>query len=171
MRTNSWSILRRLAILLSGLGLMAAVPAAMAQVQTFMKIDGIPGESTYVGKENWITLTGYSQSFGTADCSRVVAKKRVDRASPLLIARAAANQLIPNVLITMRKAGEAPQDFFAASLDLVMVDRVELADQDGQLVERVVMAPRSITLEYKPQKEDGTFGASVFTTVACPKPK
>lgn len=171
MHTRTSSLLRRLAIILAGLGLMAAAPMAMAQVQTFMKIDGIPGESTFAGKENWITLTGYSQSFGTADCSRVVAKKHVDRASPLLIARAAANQLIPNVLITMRKAGEAPQDFFAASLDLVLVDRVELADQDGQLVERVIMAPRSITLEYKPQSADGSFGASVFTTVACPKQK
>jgi len=65
MQARVSSILGRLAVVLVGLGLMATAPAAMAQILTFMFIDGIPGEVTLEDKRNWIELTGYSQSFGT----------------------------------------------------------------------------------------------------------
>jgi hypothetical protein len=68
MKANVSSILGRLAVALVGLGLFATAPVASAQILTFMFIDGIPGESTLVDKRDWIELTGYSQSFGTANC-------------------------------------------------------------------------------------------------------
>jgi type VI protein secretion system component Hcp len=147
--------------------LMAAAPMATAQVLTFMYVDGIPGESVFADKRNWIELTGYSQTFGTTDCSRVVANKRIDRASPLLITRAAANQRIPSVQVTMRRAGEGQRDFFIATLGQVLVDRIELTDQGGQLVERVVLAPQAITIQYFPQDEKGALGPPVVSSVAC----
>lgn len=167
MKAGVLSIVGRLAIAVVGLGLISTVPAAMAQVLTFMKIDGIPGESINRDKKGSIDLTGYSQSFGTANCSRAIANKRIDRASPLLISRAAANQLIPSVEITMRKAGEGQRDFFIATLGQVLVDRIEIADQDGELVERVVLAPQAITIQYFPQDDKGTLSTPVVSTVAC----
>ena len=167
MVANRSSILRRLAVLMASLSLMAVVPVAEAEVYTHMKVDGIPGESRFPDKWDWIDLTGFSQSFGTTDCALVVARKRIDRASPLLIGRAAANQMIPSVVITMRNSGEGQRDFFTATLGLVLVDRIELADQNGELVERVVLAPRTITIEYKPQSDKGGLGAPVVTSVSC----
>ena len=167
MKAKRSLVAGRLAVVLVGMGLMAAAPAAMAQLLTFMFIDGIPGESTLIDKRDWIELTGYSQSFGTSNCSRAVANKRIDRSSPLLISRAAANQLIPSVIVTMRKAGEAQRDFFIATLGQVLVDRIEVADQDGQLVERVVLAPQSITIQYFPQDPKGGLGTPVVSSVAC----
>jgi type VI protein secretion system component Hcp len=168
MKTRVPSMYGRLAATTIGLCLLAAAPAAMAQILTFMFIDGIPGEATLDDKRNWIELTGYSQSFGTANCSRAVANKRIDRASPPLISRAAANQLIPTVLVTMRKAGEAQRDFFVATLTQVLVDRIEIADQGDQLLERVVLAPQSITIQYFPQDpKGGPAGSPVTASVAC----
>ncbi len=167
MKANVSSILGRLAVALVGLGLFATAPVASAQILTFMFIDGIPGEATLDDKRNWIELTGYSQSFGTANCSRAVANKRIDRASPLLISRAAANQLIPSVIVTMRKAGEKQSDFFIATLGQVLVDRIEVADQDGQLVERVVLAPQAITIQYFPTDAKGLPLPVVVSSVAC----
>jgi type VI secretion system secreted protein Hcp len=161
------SILGRLAAAFLALGLMASAPVASAQILTFMFIDGIPGESTFEDKRNWIELTGYSQSFGTVNCSRAVANKRIDRSSPLLISRAAANQLIPSVIVTMRKAGEGQRDFFIATLGQVLVDRIEVADQDGQLVERVVLAPQAITIQYFPQDPKGGLTTPVVSSMAC----
>jgi type VI secretion system secreted protein Hcp len=149
-------------------GLAAVAPMATAQVLTFMFIDGIPGESVVADKKDWIDLTGYSQSFGTSNCSRAVANKRIDRASPPLISRAAANQLIPSVQVTMRKSGEGQRDFFIATLGQVLVDRIELTDQGGQLVEQVVLAPQTITIQYFPQDPKGGLGQPVVTSVACP---
>jgi type VI protein secretion system component Hcp len=150
-----------------GVALMVAAPITTAQVLTFMFIDGIPGESVVVDKRNWIDLTGYSQTFGTADCSRAVANKRIDRASPPLISRAVANQLIPSVQVTMRRAGEGQRDFFIATLGQVLVDRIEITDEGGQLVEHVVLAPQSITIQYFPQDPTGGLGAAVTSSVAC----
>lgn len=150
-----------------GLGLMAAAPLAAAQVLTFMFIDGIPGESLFDDKRNWIELTGYSQTFGTSNCSRAVATKRIDRASPPLISRAAGSQLIPSMQVTMRKSGEGQRDFFIATLGQVLVDRIELTDAGGALLEQVVLAPQSITIQYFPQDAKGAPTAPVVTTVTC----
>ena len=154
---------------LSVLALAAiALPVHAQPVDTFMRIDGLPGESTSASHPNEIVLTGWSQTFGTRNCSRAVAVKRVDRASPGLIARAAANTLIPQVIVSMaRSGGGRPQDFFRATLDLVTIERVEIAEQADELVERVVLAPRSIRLEYRPQAADGSLGTPVSTAIAC----
>jgi type VI secretion system secreted protein Hcp len=146
----------------------ASLPSRAQPVDTFMKIDGLPGESTNAAHPGEIDLTGWSQTFGTRNCSRAVAVKRVDRASPGLIARAAANTLIPQVVVSMARASAGrSQDFFRATLDLVTIERVEIAEQGDELVERVVLAPRSIRLEYRPQMPDGSFGTPVATAIAC----
>ena len=99
MKAERSSVAGRLAVVLVGVGLFAAAPAAKAQLLTFMFIDGIPGESTLNDKRDWIELTGYSQSFGTINCSRAIANKRIDRSSPVLISRAAAGSITPPGLI------------------------------------------------------------------------
>jgi hypothetical protein len=71
------------------------------------------------------------------------------------------------VVIAMRKAGEGQRDFFTATLAMVLVDRIELADQNGRLLERVVLAPRAITIQYLPQDAEGQYGATVVSTVSC----
>jgi type VI secretion system secreted protein Hcp len=160
---------RVLPALVTALALAAATLPSRAQpVDTFMKIDGLPGESTNAAHPGEIDLTGWSQTFGTRHCSRAVAVKRVDRASPGLIARAAANTLIPQLIVSMARSGPGrSQDFFRATLDLVTIERIEIAEQGDELVERVVLAPRSIRLEYRPSLADGTLGAPVSTAIAC----
>lgn len=160
------SIARRLgfAALLSGLG---AAPAAHADLLAWMQIDGIPGESLLRGHENEIDLLSYSQNFGTRACSRVVVVKSLDSASPALISRAAGNVLVPRVVITLRKPGEGQQDFYKATLDTVLIDRIDLVDQGTSLSESVILRPRSIRLEYRPQRPDGSLAAPIVTDVQC----
>jgi len=157
----------RIAAVLVGLAACVAAPAWAQAFVTHMKIDGLPGDSVMRGHENEIVLSAYSQTFGTRNCSRVVASKLIDRASPGLISRAAANTVIPQVIITLTKAGERPFDFFRATLDQVTIERVELGEQSDQLVERSVLAPRSIRIEYRLQNADGTLGTSIVAAFAC----
>lgn len=145
----------------------AIAPAAAQSIVTHMRIDGLPGESTMASHPNEIVLTSYSQTFGTRNCSRVVATKSLDRASPGLIARAAGNVVIPQVVISMTKLGEKPFDFFRATLDQVTIERVELGEQGDSLFERNVLAPRSIRIEYRGQNADGSLGTPIVTTIAC----
>jgi type VI secretion system secreted protein Hcp len=158
-------ILSRLAAAAAAL---AAAPV-FAALDTFMKIDGIPGDSVVIGHVDEIVLSSYSQAFGTKNCSRVIAEKFLDRASPPLVAAAVANQIVPTVVITLRKAGEAPQDFYKAILTSVLIERIDIdVSEDGDsLDERVVLKPRSIRIEYRPQRPDGSLGQPIVSDVTC----
>jgi type VI protein secretion system component Hcp len=167
------------------LGAAGLTPAAHAQsviprtplitytLDTYMHIEGIPGESVVVGHENDIPLNSYSQSFGTKNCSRVVAVKPIDRASPALISYAASNTPLPSVVISIGKsatgAGRARYagDFFTATLQSVLIERVEVGDDSGLFVERVVLKPTSIRIEYRAQAADGSLMEPVVTDIEC----
>jgi type VI protein secretion system component Hcp len=153
---------------LLALGMAASVPAQAAEIQSYLKIDGIAGESIRTGHVGDIELSGYSQTFGTRNCSRVVLNKLVDSASPALIGRAAGNVFTPRAVISMRKVGDGIRvDFFTAILDSVSIEKIELNDSTGTLLEQVTLRPRSIRIEYRPQAADGTFAPAIVSTVDC----
>lgn len=80
--------------------------------------------------------------------------------------------MIPQVIIKMDKVNiDAAFEFFRVTLDQVLIERMELVGDDAgalSLTERVVLAPRSITLSYRPQLSNGSFGTPIVSTVACP---
>jgi len=160
------SLIRRFAVTLSLVSGVSLTTSAAA-LDVFMKIEGIPGDSTNSTHPNEIVLTAYSQNFGEVNCSQAVAMKHIDRASPELIRQAVAGRHIPKVIISMQKGGESPIDFFVATLEEVFIDSVEIAQQNDRLLEKVVMTPRVITILYLPQKTDGSYDVAVETTVPC----
>jgi len=150
------------------IGSLFLTPICQAQsLDAFMRIDGIPGDSEVRGHENEIVLTSYSQTFATKACSRVVAIKNIDRASPGLITTTAANTLLPTVVITVRKPGEPPVDFYRAMLQNVLIERVEVTGDTGLLKEQLVLKPRQIRIEYRPQARDGTLLPAIVSTMDC----
>lgn len=152
--------------------LVAITSPAQAAVRTYMAVAGLPGESLAVGHANEIELKSYSQTIGTRNCSRVIAVKSIDSTSPGLVSRAAGNVVIPQVIIKMDKVNiDATSEFFRVTLDQVLIERMELVGDDAgalSLTERVVLAPRSITLSYRPQLSNGSLGTPIVSTVACP---
>lgn len=165
-RSDMRSLIRRLAATFS-LVLGVSLTSSAVAVDVFMKMEGIPGDSTNSAHVNEIELTAYSQSFGEVNCSRAVAMKRIDRASPALIRQAVSGRFIPQVVISMQKGGESLIDFFVATLNDVHLDAVEITQQNDQLLEKVVMTPAFITISYLPQKPDGSYDAAITTTVPC----
>jgi type VI secretion system secreted protein Hcp len=150
------------------IGSLFLTPLCQAQsLDAFMRIDGIPGDSVVRGHENEIVLTSYSQTFATRACSRVVALKNIDRASPALITTAAANTLLPSVVITVRKPGDTPIDFYRALLQNVLIERVEVTGDSGLLKEQLVLKPRQIRIEYRPQARDGSLLPPIVSTMDC----
>jgi type VI secretion system secreted protein Hcp len=162
------SIKSTLLICLLASGAAAFASSANAQsIDTFMHIDGIFGDSLAAGHVNDIVLTGYSQTFAAKTCSRVVATKFIDRASPALISRAANNVFIPSVVISVRKTSGAPVDFFKAVLESVTVERVDVGGESGRLAEQIVLRPRNIRIEFRPQDASGQFLGAIVTSIDC----
>ncbi|MES2957476.1 MAG: type VI secretion system tube protein Hcp [Pseudomonadota bacterium] len=145
----------------------AASPANAQALLTHMKIVGLDGDATHRDHKGEIVLTGYSQTIGTRNCSRIVVTKLIDRASPGLITRAATNFVTPQVSINIQRYVEGARAFFVVTLDQVTMERIELAEQSEQLIERVVLAPRAIRIEYKPQDDTGATVPPIVSTFAC----
>ena len=155
-------------ILLAGLAAAVVAPVTMAQsLDTFMRIDGVPGDSLAAGHVNDIVLTGYSQTFAAKTCGRVVAQKFIDRASPALISRAVSNVFIPSVIISVHKTSGPAVDFFKAVLESVIIERVDVSGESGRLVEQVVLRPRNIRIELRQQDATGQFLGATVTNVDC----
>jgi type VI protein secretion system component Hcp len=150
----------------AAVALCFASMAGAQEILTHMRIAGVDGDSTVAGHRGDILLTGYTQTIAARNCSRVVVTKFIDRASASLITRAATNFITPQVQIEMQRSGEGSFPFFFVTLDQVTIERIELAEQNEQLVERVVMAPRNIRIEYKRILDTGA-SSSVVTTFAC----
>lgn len=83
-----------------------------------------------------------------------------------LISQAAGNVVTPQVNINVQRAAEGSRPFFLVTLDQVTMERIELSESD-QMVERVVMAPRAIRIEYKSQDDTGGISPPIVTTIAC----
>lgn len=164
MRLQLRRVLRHSVLALAFVPALFVASPAYA-IDAFMAIATIPGDSNVRGHEREIVLTGYSQTFGTRNCSRVVANKRIDVASPGLITAATGNQTLPLVVITLAQpTGDGLVNFYRATLSNVLIDRIEVSEQSDELIERVVLAPKTIKIEYFPPGSAST----MTNTITCP---
>ncbi len=165
-RTLPWML-----ALVSMLLAVALVPSpAAADVQAFMTVPGLPGESEVRGHEGEIDLMSYTQVAGTNACFKAIAVKGLDKASPGLAVLAVTNQVVSPITITLVRSAASPFTAFTAVLENVVVGTVELVEVDGGPLptERVTLRPRKATLTYRVQSSDGSAGTPVTTVVNCP---
>jgi type VI secretion system secreted protein Hcp len=150
----------------------------MAQSDFFLKIDGIDGESLDEKHKNEIHINSYgfgAQNTGTGVSAGGTAigrvqdihfTKHVDKSSPNLFINCCSGKPIPTVVLTVRKAGEKPQDYMLLTLSDVVISSYEHkgANHEELPTETVSLSFSKIKYEYKPQAADGTLGAVVAKT-------
>jgi len=154
----------------------AAPVAAPAADDVFLSIPGILGESTDSKHKNEIVLLSYSQSFtnpvtgggagaGRVNCGAVKVTKVVDKSSPLLIAGVATGKHYSKAVITFRKAGEQPLEYYTVTLTDVLLDAITQTDASPAdattILEQVSISAAKFKFEYRPQKADGSTGTAV----------
>ena len=164
--------------LVASLALALAGAANAAAVDYFLKIDGIPGESTDDKHKNEIQLEswswGASQSTqgSTSRAGKGCAQefhftKLVDKASPLLAFNAMSGMVIPNAILIGRKAGERPVEYLTYELKNVMVTSYSIAGSSSSLpMDSFSLNFANLTVEYKSQKPDGSVGDGVRVPIA-----
>jgi len=150
----------------------------MAQVDFFLKLDGIKGEATdskhkgEIEVESWSwgeTNTGTMSAGGGGGAGKVVMQdvhvvKRFDTASPVLIMSCATGKHIKEGLLTCRKAGGEQQEYLTIKLTDVLVSSYQSGGSgSGGVVpvDQVSLNFAKIEIEYKAQKPDGTLDAPV----------
>ena len=147
----------------------------MAQVDFFLKLDGIEGELEDKDHKKELALTSWSfgatnsGSFaigsggGTAKSNIHDAHftKYVDKSTPKLFQACATGQHISKAIVTVRKAGEKPMEYLKITLSEVLVSSYQLSGSEGSHLphESISLNFAKIEWDYKEQKADGGAGA------------
>ena len=150
----------------------------MAQVDYFLKLDGVDAESTDSKHKGEIELESFSwgeSNSGTAGhgggagAGKVVASdfhfvKKLDKASPVLMIACATGQHFKSAVLTTRKAGGEQHDYFKVTMSDVLVTSYQLGGATASDIvptEQVSMNFAKLEMAYKEQKADGSLGGEV----------
>lgn len=148
-------------------------------VDMFLKIDGIPGESTDAKHRDEIVLESFSWgethaasragTAGGAGAGRVSMQdfhftSRVSVATPRLMLKCATGEHIKEGVLTVRKAGEQKEgfEFLMYKFEGLVITSVQEAGDDLEIpLDSVSFAFEKIDVTYKLQTAAGGIGAVV----------
>ena len=135
-------------------------------VDMFLKIDDVKGESVDEKHKEEIDVLawswGMSQSgtthigggggSGKVAVQDISITKYVDKASPNLIKSCCNGKHYKEATLIVRKAGEKPLEYLKITLKEVLIANISTGGSGGE---------DRLTLEYAPQKKDGTGEAAI----------
>jgi type VI secretion system secreted protein Hcp len=146
-------------------------------VDYFLKIDGIPGESTdakHKGEIDVLSWTwGESQSgsfsagggggAGKVSMQDFAFVMKVNKASPKLLQACASGQHIKSAILVCRKAGEQQQEFLTIKLTECLVSSYQTGGSGGSDFETDSISLNFSKIEYQycAQKQDGTLDGAI----------
>ncbi len=121
--------------------LLAWFSAAHAAVDTFLKIEGIPGESTDAAHAGWIEILSYgfslerSATYGAAGTERSSLSdfsvlKMVDKASPLIFKHCCGGEQVSTATLEIRRSyglSATPVPYMEITLSDVIISSVSFA--------------------------------------------
>ena len=156
--------------------------AYAAQVDYFLKIDGIDGESTHSSHGGEIEILSWSWGAtnagtfsggggggaGQVSFSDISIVKTLDKSSPKLFMATAQGEHMREVILsgaalTTGKNDARSQDYYVITLSDVLVTSYQQSGSSGDIVptESVSMNFSKIKVEYRPQNADGSLGDPV----------
>ena len=145
----------------------------MATVDYFLKIDGIPGESTDGKHKGEIQIESFSWGLsnsgpaahggggaGKAAFQDFSFVTQVTKASPKLFLACASGAHIKQAILTARKAGKVQQEFLKVTLSDLLVSSYQTEGSGGDVVptDQVSLNFSKIEVSYREQKADGSLG-------------
>jgi type VI secretion system secreted protein Hcp len=158
----------------------------MANVDYFLKLDGIDGESQDSKHKNEIDVmsfnwgekqTGTSYQGGGSGAGKVQMQDftfvmSVNKASPKLLLNCANGAPIKTAILTCRKAGKDQQEFYKITMTDLLVSSYVTAGgyQTGAIAgaaelpvpqDHISLNYSTISFSYSPQKADGTLDGAI----------
>jgi type VI secretion system secreted protein Hcp len=147
----------------------------MAQVDYFLKIDGIEGESTddkhkkEIDVQSWswgetnggTFATGGGGGAGKVQMQDFHFVMRTNKATPKLMLACASGEHIKSAVLVCRKAGKEQQEYLKITLSDILVSSYQTGGSAGDVVpmDQIALNFAKVEFEYKPQKADGTLDA------------
>jgi len=150
--------------------------AFAASVDYFLKIDGIPGESSDEGHKDWINLESWSWgatqtgTSGGGGAGKVSVDsfsfgKTVDKASPKLFESLTTGKHLKDATLELclsNEVGSRSLCYLTIKLSDVLVSSYQIGGSGGDVpTDQFSLNFSKIEFEYTPQKEDGTLDTPV----------
>lgn len=151
----------------------------MAQVDYFLKIEGVDGESTDNKHKNEIDVLSWSWGEtnagthvggGGGGAGKVSMQDfhfvmHVNKSSPKLMLACASGEHIPKAVLTCRRAGKEQQEYLQITFTDLLVSSYQTGGSAGDVVpvDQISLNFAKIEHSYKPQKADGTLDSPVKT--------
>jgi type VI secretion system secreted protein Hcp len=129
----------------------------------FLKVAGVTGEAVDADHKGEIEVVSWSwggrasgttvgRATGRAAWSELTVIKRVDAATPTLMHYLHTNRVVPTVLLTVRKAGTTPLEYFRIELGRVRILALTTASAQAELTEHLELGFQSAEVTYTPQQ-------------------
>ena len=147
----------------------------MAQGDFFLKIDGVEGESQDDKHKNEISVASISfgvsntgtggsnlgSGGGRSNIQDMHFTKTIDASSPNLFIACATGKHFPKATVTVRRAGEKPQEYLTYELTEAYISSITTSGHEGGGLaqESVSLNFSKIKMVYTPQNADGSPGA------------
>ena len=148
----------------------------------FLKIQGVTGEASDKDHKGEIDVVSWSWGMqaptamdGKANAKAVMTElhvvKRVDQSSPTLMNYLRSYKVIPQAILTVRKAGQSPLEYFRIELTNARLTSLQTESQSSELVERVALNFAKFKACYTPQDAQGARGGgdNIFEADALAK--
>src|SRR6266404_5710827 len=150
----------------------------MAQVDYFLKLEGIDGESGdhkhkgSIDLESWSwgeSQSGTHGSGGGGGAGKVSMQDfhfvmKINKASPKLFLACASGEHIKKATLTCRKAGKDQQEFLKLDLSDILISSYQTGGSSGGSevpMDQISFNFARLEMGYKEQKADGTLGGEV----------
>lgn len=104
------------------------------------------------------THTGGGGGAGKVNIQDLSVTKWVDSSSPALMLACCNGEHYPTVLLTVRKAGKTPLEYIKITMTEVIITSVSTGGSGGEdrLTENISLNFSKVTVDYTPQKSDGS---------------
>jgi type VI secretion system secreted protein Hcp len=173
--------------LLEGAFAMAATAMVAAPVpahaETFLKLEGIKGESQDLKHKDEIEILSFTQSFintvefgtgggagaGKVQCGAVTMMKSIDASSPLLMKGVATGQHFKEAVITFRSGNLKAEEYYVITMQDLLISELSQTDsQDpNRIFEKLVLNARTFEFKYTPTTVKGSLGKPVSFKWDC----
>jgi type VI secretion system secreted protein Hcp len=145
-------------------------------VDMFLKLDGCDGESADDSHKGEIDVLAFSWGMtqsgsmhvaggggsGKVNVQDMSITKFLDTASTVLMQKCCSGKHFTSAILTCRKAGESPVEYFKVTMEEVLVSSVSEGGSGGEdrQTENVTLNFAKVKVEYTPQASDGSAGAA-----------
>lgn len=131
----------------------------------FLKMSGVTGEAQDADHKGEIQVVSWSwglqapaamggaaSTTGRAALQELIVVKRVDQATPTLMQLVRQHKVVPSAVLTVRKAGKTPLEYFKIELTNVRVTSLTTHSESTDLIERLQLGCTKIRVTYVPQQ-------------------